>query len=115
MADFLPTCTTSIINIKHGVVGLLEDFNVEKDKEENWKNEVQKQFEIDISESVGLSHQGNNILENVNKTSGMLGLLQIMKVFERSTKLYDSCMSSDDIENGDFADNTLMHNLLYIC
>jgi hypothetical protein len=45
----------------------------------------------------------------------MLGLLQIMKVFERSTKLYDSCMSSDDIENGDFADNTLMHNLLYIC
>jgi len=45
----------------------------------------------------------------------MLGLLQIMKLFERSTKLYDSCLGSDDIENEYFADNTLMHNLLYIC
>ena len=82
----MPTCTTSIINIKHGVQGLLDDFNVDSSKEENWKKEVQKQFEIDISESIGLSHQGNNILENVNKTSGMLGLLQIMKIFERSSK-----------------------------
>ena len=38
-----------------------------------------------------------------------------MKINERSSKLYDSCMTSADIDNENFADNILMHNLLYIC
>ena len=37
-----------------------------------------------------------------------------MQIFERSTKLYNSCLSKDDKENDLFADNTLMHNLLFI-
>lgn len=38
LADFLPTCTTSIINIKNGVHDLFEDFSNEKEKEDDWKN-----------------------------------------------------------------------------
>ena len=32
LADYLPTCTTSIINIKHGVIGLIEDFALDENK-----------------------------------------------------------------------------------